>query len=205
VWVFTADVSFFQFNQKDKMNKTRIPLVSIAMPVRNCERTVRRAVNSILRQSLSNWELLLLDDGSTDGTLEIARSICDPRIRLFADGQQMGLVPRLNEAVRLAEGNLLARMDGDDVAFPDRLRRQVEFLDEHPEVDLAGCGVLVFRSGGEVLGKRSVVETHEKICRRPWAGFPLGHPTWMGRIEWFRLHPYDPAAIRGSGTTAPDI
>jgi hypothetical protein len=87
-------------------------------------------------------------------------------------------------------------MDGDDVAFPNRLRRQVEFLTENANVDLVGCGILVFGDNGVVLGVRRVAENHGEICRRPWAGFHLPHPTWMGRMEWFRSHRYDAKAIR---------
>jgi glycosyltransferase involved in cell wall biosynthesis len=166
------------------------PLVSIAMPVWNCERTVPLAIASVLNQQYDNWELLVMDDGSTDRTVEIASSTGDSRVRVFSDGDHRALPARLNQAVSLARGNYLARMDGDDVMYPERLACQVAHLTGHPEVDLIGAGVLVFRKDGEILGSRCGGSTHEEICSRPWAGFPLAHPTWMGRAEFFRKFPY---------------
>jgi glycosyltransferase involved in cell wall biosynthesis len=172
------------------------PLVTIGMPVRNCEKTVGVAIRSIVNQTYRNWELLLIDDGSRDGTVCEALRFGDSRIRVFADSRQRGLVSRLNEAVRLARGAYFARMDGDDVSFPERLEMQLAHLEQNPAVDLLGTGIIVFRGEGEVLGTRAAPLTHEEICRQPRSGFHLAHPTWMGRTEWFRNHPYSPEAVR---------
>jgi glycosyltransferase involved in cell wall biosynthesis len=172
------------------------PLVSIGMPVFDCEKTLATTIRSILNQTYGNWELLLMEDGSSDRTLEVARSFSDPRISVFTDHSHKGLVPRLNQAVVMSRGKYFARMDADDVAYPERLERQVEFLSENANVDLVGCGILVFGDEGTVLGTRRVIENHSEICRRPWAGFQLPHPTWMGRVEWFRAHQYDSRTIR---------
>ena len=166
------------------------PLVTIGMPVYNCAATLGAAIRSILNQTLKDWELLLLYDDSADNTLELAKSFGDPRIRLITDGNHHGLPARLNQAVETGRGKYFARMDADDVAFPHRLQRQVAFLEEHRNVDLVGCSVLVFQEQGKAIGMRPVFETHMEICRCPWAGFPLFHPTWMGRMEWFREHRY---------------
>jgi glycosyltransferase involved in cell wall biosynthesis len=166
------------------------PLVSIAMPVWNCERTVGMAIASVLNQQYKNWELLVMDDGSTDSTVEIAGSTGDARIRVFSDGTHRALPARLNQAVSLARGGYLARTDGDDIMYPERLACQVAHLTRHPEVDLIGAGVLVFRKDGEVLGSRYGRPSHEEICSRPWAGFPLAHPTWVGRVGFFRQFAY---------------
>lgn len=172
------------------------PLISIAMPVFNCERTLALALRAIILQTYRNWELLLIDDGSGDGTLRVAEAFADPRIRFVHDSLHLGLPARLNQAVGLAKGAYLARMDGDDVSFPQRLSVQLRFLREHPDIDLVGTGMLVFRGDGEPLGIRPCSSTHEEICRRPWAQFALGHPTWMGRTEWFRRNPYREDALR---------
>ena len=171
-------------------------MISIGMPVYNCAETVSTSIRSILNQTYENWELLIIDDGSTDRTLEVARSFTDGRIKIFADGGHKGLVARLNQAVAMSGGEYFARMDGDDVAFPDRLRRQVKVLMENTRVDLVGCGVMVFGAQGAALGTRRVALTHEEICHSPWSGFQLPHPTWVGRAEWFRAHPYDAKAVR---------
>lgn len=169
----------------------RGPLISIGMPVFNAAGSLRAAVSSILQQDFADWELLLIDDGSTDDTLELARSFDDARIRVLADGKNRGLAARLNEAVVQSRGEFFARMDGDDIAFPDRLSAQLAYLRAHPEVDLAGGWALVFDSSLGLRGKRTTPESHEAICAAPWSGFPILHPAYMARTDWFRRHPYD--------------
>jgi glycosyltransferase involved in cell wall biosynthesis len=178
------------------MDSPVLPCVSIGMPVRNCESTVGPAIQSILNQTFSDWELLIIDDGSSDQTVNLARAYSDPRIRVFADGKHEGLVARLNQAIGLSRGRYFARMDGDDISYPERLTLQVEFMARHPETDLVGGGILTFGSRGRALGIRKNRTTHGDICRRPWAGLCLGHPTWLGRMEWFRTHLYRSNAIR---------
>ncbi len=130
------------------------PLVSIGMPILNCEKTLKVAVRSVLNQTYSHWELLLIDDGSEDQTLNIALSFKDPRIRVIADGLNQKLQRRLNQAISLSEGKYFARMDGDDIAYPERLKYQVEYLEEHPEIDLLGTKYLVFDGEGKFLKKK---------------------------------------------------
>jgi len=172
------------------------PLVSIGMAVRNCTSTLGMALQSILQQTYPHWELWLLDDGSTDKTIEVARNFTDPRIHLNTDGRNLGLSARLNQAVALAHGKYFARMDGDDVCYPERFERQVSFLESQPEIDLLGSGAIVFSGNGQAVGRLPLRLEHSEICARPWAGFYLAHPTWMGRIEWFRKFPYRPSALR---------
>ncbi len=165
------------------------PLVSIAMPVRNCEETVALAIRSLLMQTYENWECLILDDGSTDRTAKIARSFSDPRIRILADGQHKGLPARLNEAVGECGGEYLARMDGDDISYPYRLERQLSFLIENDHVDLAGARMLVFGRGGAPLGKRGK-QLESGGMRYLIQSIPLGHPTFMGKVSWFQRYKY---------------
>jgi glycosyltransferase involved in cell wall biosynthesis len=174
------------------------PLISIAMPVRNNGRTLDLAVRSMQKQTYENWELLLIDDGSTDDTAQRARrwAAADSRIRVFVDGHGRGLPERLNQAIGLSRGPFFARMDGDDVAYPERLERQLEYLRSHPTVDLVGASVIVFADDGRALGQRACSETHEEICARPSAGFALVHPTFFGRIEFFRKYEYRASAVR---------
>lgn len=164
--------------------------ITVLLPVRNGRRTIAAAIGSILDQTFDNFELLVLDDGSDDDTAAIVRGIGDARIRLVSDGRQLGLTSRLNQGVDLARGRYVARMDADDLSFPERLMRQFEFLEQHAEVDLLGCRAAVFRNDGTVVGMLPFRKTHEAICARPWRGIPLPHPTWMGRTSWFRKHRY---------------
>lgn len=172
------------------------PRVSIGMPVFNCGRTIGLAVRSILNQTLADWELWILDDGSTDNTLAAARSLPDARIHVLSDGAHLGLPRRLNQAVALSRGRYFARMDGDDIAYPERLATQVAYLDGHSQMDLICARVLIFDSNGGIIGTYPFRERHEEICRHPRGGFHFPHPTWMGRLEWFRDHPYDPVNAR---------
>jgi hypothetical protein len=87
-------------------------------------------------------------------------------------------------------------MDGDDISYPERLQLQVEYLEKHPEIDLLGTGMIIFDKDGNPRGKTSPKETHVEICCFPWTGFGMGHPTWIGKIDWFRNHQYQENAIR---------
>jgi glycosyltransferase involved in cell wall biosynthesis len=166
------------------------PRVSIAMPVFNAGRTVAAAVRSIVLQEFGDWELLVLDDGSFDETATEVAKFADARIRWIGSDGNRGLAARLNQAVSMARGELFARMDADDIAFPARLGAQVEFLRLHPACDLVGCGAVIFDDSGRITGRFDVRATHEEICGDPWRGFALPHPTWMGRREWFGRHRY---------------
>lgn len=168
------------------------PVVTIAMPVRNASRTVAAAINSILLQTFADWELLVVDDGSQDETAAVVGRFADPRIRLVAHARSAGLAQRLNEAISAARGRLFARMDGDDIAYPERLEAQVEFMIAHPQCDLVGCGAVFFNEAGEATGRYPMRATHEEIVSHPWRGFFLAHPTWLGRTEWFARHRYLP-------------
>jgi glycosyltransferase involved in cell wall biosynthesis len=166
------------------------------MPFYNAQATIEAAVQSILGQTYQNWELLLLDDGSTDNSRALVEKFADPRLVIWSDGNQKGLAPRLNECVARASGNYIARMDSDDISYPDRLSTQVEFLETHASVDLVGCSVVVFGEDGSPLGKRIVPESHDRIVQNPSTGFGLAHPTWMARAAWFKQNHYDPEALR---------
>lgn len=166
------------------------PLVSIALPAFNAEKTVGDAIASILLQTYQNWELLFIDDGSRDQTVAIAKGFNDPRIKIFSDGTNKGLPARLNEAIDKSSGKYFARMDNDDICFPERIQKQVQYMEAHPEIDLLGVRALTFITLQRVTGLFPFRATHDAICARPWSGFYLPHPTWMGRLEWFRKHRY---------------
>lgn len=166
------------------------PAITVLLPVRNGAATLALALRSVLWQSREDFEVLVLDDGSTDESVLIARRSNDPRVRVISDKVGRGLSHRLNEGIGLARGRYVARMDADDVCFPDRFRRQASFLDAHPDVDLVGTRAIVFRSDGSVVGLLPFQGEHEALVARPWRGIPLAHPTWMGRREWFSRHLY---------------
>jgi glycosyltransferase involved in cell wall biosynthesis len=170
------------------------PVITIAMPFYNSAATLELSVRSLLNQSYDDFELLLCDDGSDDQGLAIARSFHDPRVICWSDGRRRRLAARLNECIDRARGRYLARMDADDIAYPDRLARQLAFLQAHPEVDLCSAGAMVFGKHGRPLWRFSPAQEHAGITRSPFRGFPLWHPLWMGHIEWFRRWRYEESA-----------
>src|SRR5271166_6426083 len=169
----------------------RPPLVSVIMSMRNSAATVGPAVRSVLQQTLADWELIVIDNGSSDQSAAIVAGFDDARIRLVREASTTVLAVRLNQAVELSRGEFIARMDADDICFPQRLSRQVARLREDPKLDLIGCGAVVFTSAGELVGELPVGRVHQDIVARPFAGFPFPHPTWCGRASWFRNNPYD--------------
>lgn len=172
-------------------------LISIILPVFNAQAHLRFAIDSILFQTFDNFELIVLEDGSTDDSLQYLLSLQDPRVRLLHDGLNRGLSYRLNQGVIESKGKYICRMDADDIALPDRLKLQIDFLETHPEIDLVGGRAVVFSRSMGVLGYLPFAQTHEKLCSQPWNRIPLPHPTWMGRREWFLSHPYSaPEVIR---------
>lgn len=174
------------------------PLVTVAMSVHNAGSTLKAALRSILWQTFSDWELIVVDDGSTDQTGRILSQFSDSRIHVVqGKGGRRGLAARLNQCLELARGKYVARMDGDDIAYPERLERQVRYLEAHPDVDLLGHGAVLFKEDGQVLGVYPTASEHEEICRRPWWGFPLAHPTWMGKRAWFVRHRYTDDLSKG--------
>ena len=114
------------------------PQLTVLMPVYNGGPFLRLAIESILNQDFSDFDFLIIDDGSTDGSHEIAASYADPRIRLESNGRNLGLIATLNRGLDLAKGTYVARMDADDIAFPDRLSKQLAFMEAHPEIGLCG-------------------------------------------------------------------
>ena len=167
-----------------------MPELSVLLPVRDGARTLALSMLSVLEQSYGDFELLVLDDGSVDASPDIARSFGDARVRLLRDGMKRGLAAMLNQGIALAGGRYIARMDADDICFPQRFARQVERLNAESTLDLVACRVLDFDDSGSVTGVRAFRLTHEALCARPWNGFYMVHPSWMGRADWFRRHRY---------------
>lgn len=169
--------------------------VSIGLPFFNNESTLKAAIQSVFAQTFRDWELILVDDGSTDGSLGIARSVSDPRMRIVSDGRNRGIGARLNEISTLARGPFLARMDADDMMHPERLARQVRFLEADPAVDVVGTGFFSIDAKDQVIGVRGdkpLQLTPEGVLR---SGV-LGHPTVMGRRGWFLANRYDERFLR---------
>ncbi len=165
-------------------------LVSIGIPFYNAEKYLKEAIQSVINQSYSNWELILLDDGSTDNSLEIAHSFIDKRIKVISDGQNKKLVRRLNELVRLSSGDLYARMDADDIMHFDRIKTQVDFLLNNTDVDVVGSSYYSIDIENNINGVKNMppkLSTVKDVLKYGC----FAHPTVMGRITWFKENLYD--------------
>ena len=160
------------------------PLVSVLLPVRDGERFVREALASVLGQTLEALEVVVVDDGSTDGTRAILESFDDERLCIVPQ-PRLGLVAALNRAAREAGGNHLTRMDADDVSLPDRVERQAAFLDAHPRVGLVVCGVTAIDEGGRHLRTVVLPPDDASLRRRLLLRNPFTHGAVTVRREAF--------------------
>lgn len=170
-------------------------LVTIGLPVYNSADTVVHTIRSIFAQTLSDWELIIVDDGSTDDSLAIAASVRDDRVRVCHDGLNLGLPARLNQISNLARGTYLARMDADDLMHPERLEAQVAYIEAHPDVHVVDTSAYLLDETGTTtvaLGLRPQESSPSAALRASI----LIHPCVMARTEWFRQNPYDPAYRR---------
>ena len=167
------------------------PKVSVLIPVYNRERYVGAAVDSILAQSLSDYEILLIDDGSTDRSLDVMQAYTDPRVRVVCNERNLGIPRTRNIGLQLAHGEYIALLDSDDVAHPQRLEKQVAFLDRHPDYAQIGSWERTMDEQGQAL---------KKTKRRPVAAEDVhvqllfqcsqGNPTVMARTAILREYGY---------------
>lgn len=129
------------------------PIVSVIMPAYNAEKYIQEAIESIKNQTLQQWELIIVEDCSTDQTLTVIKScLQDTRIKLFQNNQNLGIAASRNRAISLASGKYIAIQDDDDLSFPDRLEKQVRFLDEHKNVvAVAGHWLIIDEKGEQVI------------------------------------------------------
>ncbi|MCO8070171.1 glycosyltransferase [Acinetobacter lwoffii] len=164
--------------------------ISIGIPFFNAEKYLEDAIKSVLAQTFKNWELILVDDGSTDRSLEIAQSFVDPRIRIISDGYNRRLPYRLNQIINEAKYDLIARMDADDLMAVDRLEKQVKVLNENPEIDLVVTSLYSIGNKNEILGKR-IFSNHQMQPKEILQGLTnLLHPSLLARKAWCQRNLY---------------
>lgn len=166
-------------------------LISIGIPFFNAEKYLGFAIQSIIAQSYENWELILVDDGSSDSSLKIAQDFesSDSRIRVIFDGENRKLPYRLNQLIQESKGECIARMDADDIMHPERLEKQLVFLKNNKNFDLVSSGLISIDSNNQVKGFRCVNDLyHDFIC--PKLSYPIVHPSVMARKSWYERNQY---------------
>jgi len=174
------------------------PLVTVLMPVYNGESYLCEAIESILQQSFTNFEFLILNDGSSDRSEEIIRSYTDSRIRLINNATNMKLIATLNRGLDLAQGKYIVRMDADDISLPQRIERQVEWLEKNPEYGLVGSWFEDFNGTDTIRTiKYSSDDTHIRI--RHLYQTHIAHPTAVLRKSVIDEHNlrFDPDFVHG--------
>ena len=175
------------------MTAATAPRVSVVMAVHDGEPYLRTAIESLLAQTYRDFELIVIDDGSTDGSASIVRACADPRIRLLSNDRNIGLAPSLNRGLAEARGEFIARLDADDVAMPDRLARQVAFMDANPKVALLGSWYVEISASGAPLARRRLPTEHWDLRWHLCVTCPFVHSAvlWRRRVVAERVGRYD--------------
>lgn len=162
-----------------------MPLISVLMPVYNVEVYLAEAIESILNQTLGDFELIILDDGSPDGSGDVAKTFTDKRIIYHRNEVNLGLANNLNVGLKMAKGKYIARMDGDDISLPKRFQTQIDFLEAHPDIDLCSCALQMFGTENTVWVREADPEA-VKITMMFYS--PVLHATSVWRRESFEKH-----------------
>ena len=165
--------------------------VSVIMSVYNSAAYLKQAIESILNQSFDDFEFIIIDDASTDETLSIIQSFSDRRIKLIKNSENKGLTCNLIEAISIAKGEYIARMDSDDVSLPSRFLKQVDFLTNHPEVDICGTWAFTIDEHGKKKNKVKLPTIDRDIKTTLTYMNCIIHPSVMVRKRIFDLHKYN--------------
>lgn len=167
-------------------------LVTVGIPFFNNERTLAYSINSTIKQTYKNLEIILIDDGSTDKSLQVAQYFAnlDRRITLISDGTNKGLISRLNQIISLSNGEYIARMDADDLMDLERIEKQVQFLNENPEVDVLSTGMISMTNNFEPIGKRCCSHNKPNIYQVFKNGDGILHASLMTKSAWSRENQY---------------
>lgn len=166
--------------------------ITVGIPFFNAEKYLLDAIKSVFAQTHQEWELILVDDGSSDRSLQIAESVRDPRVKVISDGYNRKLATRLNQITQIANCDIIARMDADDLMATDRLEKQLALLTARPDLDFVSSGLLSIDAEDRPVGKRWHFDTAVKrkhLTAKRGAG--IVHAAVMARRSWMLEHPYD--------------
>ena len=185
--------------ENNKPNKNTTPLISVIMPVFNTRKYIEDAIKSIFYQTITDWELIIIDDNSNDGTYEYLKTLDDNRIRLYRNNKNMHNSFTINRGIKLAIGKYIAKMDSDDICYPTRFENQLDYLHKHPEVDVLSCGLLKIDSDGFIIAKTIFPVEHKDIINyfslsKNLIFGPdiyLTDGSLFGKTEWFKKWQYN--------------
>ncbi len=168
----------------------KAPVVSVVMAVYNGERYLTQAIESVLAQTYADFEFIIIDDASQDGSWEMIRRFEDKRIVAIRLERNGGQTAALNRGLRIARGEFIARLDADDVALPNRFKEQGAFLEQHRDIAVIGCAQQIMDANGRVYARRSFPTDPDMvkaglITSSPLSWYVISHPTVMGRKSVF--------------------
>jgi glycosyltransferase involved in cell wall biosynthesis len=157
------------------------------MATHNCSDVLPRSTESVLAQTFCDFEFIIIEDGSQDATHAVLKKYadCDNRMHVLRNARNVGLAVSLNKAIGISRGQLLARMDADDICVPHRLNRQIDFLMKNPDIDVCGAGIEAMDQEGRFLEYRYRPENHEELAARIFYENPFYHSTVMARRQFF--------------------
>ncbi len=186
------------------MKYNKQPLISVIMPVYNVGEYLSQAINSILSQSIRDIEFIIIDDASTDNSYKIAReyALRDKRIKLYRNKTNSGISISAKRALSYSTGQFIARMDGDDIALPERFAKQVKYLKSHPLTVAVGAQCLLIDKDGTIIGQKNFPTEFEEIYKYIFQFVPLQQPTLMINRK---LLPEDFQFYRDGMNTAEEI
>ncbi|MFZ3020487.1 MAG: glycosyltransferase [Minisyncoccia bacterium] len=167
------------------------PQISIVMPAYNAESFIEQAIKSILEQSFSDFEFIIINDGSTDDTENIIKSFKDERIVFINNDGNKGLSYSFNVGIKQASGKYIARMDADDISVKNRLQTQFNFLEKHPRIGVIGSVMISINENGKKLSLLKREREHINIKWSSLFSTPMFHPTIMARADIMKNNPYD--------------
>jgi len=184
-------------------SKSHLPLVSVVVPSYNHAKFIKEAIQSILSQTYQNFEIIIIDDCSTDGSIDVINTFVDPRIYVEQFRQNQGAVDALNYAISKANGEYIALLNSDDAWFPEKLDKQVSFLEDNKDIDIVFSDAVFINECGELLGEKEYHRadqfsqnnsTSGEWLRKFFYDFNcLCHPSMMIRKELYETYRYNPS------------
>ncbi|BDP40129.1 hypothetical protein DAETH_00980 [Deinococcus aetherius] len=163
--------------------------VIIAVPVFNAQKYLQHAIRSIKNQTYKEWQCVVLDDGSSDNSLEMVEKLADKRFKIISDGLNKGLAFRLNEVIEMVDCDYLVRMDADDIMHPLRIERQLGYMRNNRSVDAVGSSAYLIDIDNNIYGVRrakTLLKKNDFLSTSP-----MIHPSVMGKAAWFKNNKYD--------------
>lgn len=167
--------------------------VTIGIPFYNNEKTLHSAINSVIYQTFKDWKLILIDDGSSDNSLHIAKKLAatDERITVISDGKNKGLVARLNQIIDLANEDYIARMDADDIMLPERIQKQLEVFKKKSDLDVVATAAYTIDENDNPIGIKDAEAIDTTDPKSVFRKSLLIHPSILVKSSWFKKNKYD--------------